>query len=211
MQVNVRTNPQAGIAIGPILFIVAILAVLASAIAAGSGTFSGSTTSEALRVNASAMLDIGQNLKIGFDRLMGLETGYNSVVIGATNTVNAVDLFSPSGGGVNPPSTKVAKSGASWTYPYANIGALGGAGCTATTSKRVAVIEVTDATMCTQLNTYLGNGATPAVSGVGNPTTIAEATCLAIPAGLDGKMAGCYQSNTASYTGFYFYQVLGVR
>ena len=43
-----RLSPNAGIAIGPILFIIAILAILAAAIAAGSGSFTAGTTSESV-------------------------------------------------------------------------------------------------------------------------------------------------------------------
>ena len=51
-----RTN-QCGIAIGPILYIVAILAVLVSAIAAGSGSFIASISSERLRIIANTIIE----------------------------------------------------------------------------------------------------------------------------------------------------------
>jgi hypothetical protein len=69
-----RFARQSGIAIGPILFIVAILAILATAIAAGSSTFATSSGQEAARTNAAALIQIGQNLKLGADRLITMGT-----------------------------------------------------------------------------------------------------------------------------------------
>ena len=65
-----RLDPNAGIAIGPILFIIAILAILAAAIAAGSGSFTAGTTTESSKTQASALIQIGENLKIGTDRIV---------------------------------------------------------------------------------------------------------------------------------------------
>src|SRR5580692_5056365 len=89
-----RFASDAGIAIGPILFIIAILGILAAAIAAGSGSFTSSTTNESDKTKAAALIQIGENLKIGMDRLL-LENNvpFTNVVIGVTNTSNTVDLF----------------------------------------------------------------------------------------------------------------------
>lgn len=45
-----------GIAIGPILFVVAILAILATAIAAGSSTFASNASQETNRTNSGSMI-----------------------------------------------------------------------------------------------------------------------------------------------------------
>lgn len=195
-------NRQSGVVIGPILFVVAILAVLAMAIAAGSGSFTASTSSETAKAKASALIEIGQNLKIGFDRLTGSGIGYWDVVIDASNTTNAEDLFSPSGGGITPPSAKMWKSGEDWQYTMAGITSMGSC------PKRVAVLRVDDATICSRLNDALGNGTTPGAENIGNPSDNAD--CIYIPTGLAQKMAGCYESNTSSHDGFFFYQVLGI-
>ena len=52
-----RNNNQRGIVIGPILAVVAILAVLASAIAAGSGIFSASISSDRERIIATIIIE----------------------------------------------------------------------------------------------------------------------------------------------------------
>src|ERR1700735_2281449 len=100
-----RLSRQAGIALGPILFIIAILAILAAAIAAGSGSFNASTNSEGNKAKASAIIQVGDNVRVGMDRLT-MENGvaYNGWTISPGNTSNNIDLFSPSGGGVAPPS-----------------------------------------------------------------------------------------------------------
>lgn len=61
---------QRGIAIGPILAVVAILAVLAAAIAAGSGAFNGDTSAVKLKAQATAILGYVNELQIGVDRVM---------------------------------------------------------------------------------------------------------------------------------------------
>lgn len=48
-----------GIAIGPILFVIAILAVLVGAISSGSGGFGSDTSVERARANAAAIVAIG--------------------------------------------------------------------------------------------------------------------------------------------------------
>ena len=65
-----RFAADAGIAIGPILFIIAILGILAAAIAAGSGSFTSGTQNEGNSTKASALIQIGENLKVGMDRIL---------------------------------------------------------------------------------------------------------------------------------------------
>src|ERR1700743_2821598 len=89
-----RFSSDAGIAIGPILFIIAILAILAAAIAAGSGSFTAGTSSESNRTKASALIQIGENLKVGMDRMMMTNgIAWNGYTINASNTVANNDLF----------------------------------------------------------------------------------------------------------------------
>ena len=49
---------QSGIALGPILFIIAILAVLAAAIAAGSGAFNANTNTESAKAMAESIITL---------------------------------------------------------------------------------------------------------------------------------------------------------
>ena len=50
-------NNQRGIALGPILFIIAVLAILAAAIAAGSGGFTTSTSTESAKAMAEVIIN----------------------------------------------------------------------------------------------------------------------------------------------------------
>ncbi len=64
------TNLQRGIAIGPILFVVALLAVLATAIAAGTGAFSGDISTVRAKAIAAALLEYAEQVKFAVDRLL---------------------------------------------------------------------------------------------------------------------------------------------
>ncbi len=82
-------------------FIIAILAILAAAIAAGSGSFTAPTASEGAKTKSSALIQMGDNLKIGMDRLtMENSVGWGqwNISVSNTDTANNNDLFSPSGG-----------------------------------------------------------------------------------------------------------------
>ena len=213
-----RCGHSAGIAIGPILFVVAILAVLAAAISAGSGSFTAGTGTETARANASAIIQIGTNLQNGFDRLVhinvsssGDPTDFESVVIDPAHTSETTSLFSPLGGTIVAPTAALAAAGG-WLYPYVDIPHMGSTGG-ALATERIAILQVTQA-VCTEINLRTGNGATPAATDIGNPGTIASPGTLngaSWPAALNGKWSGCYQSSTASYSGYFFYHVLGVR
>ena len=53
-----RTNSHAGIAIGPILFIVAILAVLVAALSSGTGTFSSAATGDRVKADVKSQANL---------------------------------------------------------------------------------------------------------------------------------------------------------
>ncbi len=201
-----RMNRTAGIAIGPILFIVAILAVLATAIAAGSSTFATSSSGETNRTNAAALIQIGQNLKMGVDRIVALGTPMTSVVINASNTVNNADLFSPTGGGLVPPATTLSSTGSdAWAYGYAVVTNLG-----TTTNDRVAFLKVTQG-VCDQINSQTGGVATAGATRNADLGGNMEANITNTwPTGQAGKMVGCIV-NTNGTPAHYFYQILGVQ
>ena len=203
-----RLSVDAGIAIGPILFVVAILAILATAIAAGSSTFTTNASQETNRVNATAMLQIGSTLKLGTDRVVGLGTAGTAVTTTAAATI--ADIFSITGGGLTFPSTALSSTPASdvWKYTWGPVTNVG----TAAVDK-LAILKVNQG-VCDQINKIV-NG--PATTPTGfNP---APATWYTTPTNmtnwdagvgantLDGKLAGCFQAITTN-PGYYFYQVL---
>ena len=85
--IRTKFRRDAGIALGPILFIIAILAILAAAIAAGSGSFNASTAADGNKAKTSAVIQIGDNMKVGMDRLT-MENGvaYNGWTASPLNT-----------------------------------------------------------------------------------------------------------------------------
>jgi hypothetical protein len=210
---NNKLPSDAGIAIGPILFIIAVLGILAAAIAAGSGSFTTNTHGENTRTRATAMIDIGQNLKIGMDRVFGLGTDLVDVVIDPTVTSGNDSIFSPTGGGISPPSVTMAADPTSdeWAYPFIAVPGLGTA-----SGSRVAVLRVTDV-VCDEINSKVNAMAAGTASGasanIGDFTSTAVNDGSTWPTEFDGKPVGCvHNTNSASIAaGFYFYQVLAVE
>lgn len=212
-----RMDSCVGIAIGPILFIIAVLGVLAMAIAAGGGSFTTSTTVESNRAKASAVIDIGQNLKIGFERLLGNGVPFNSIDLNPEHTTAADDLFSPTGGGITPPSTAMAEAPADeflpdvWSYPLIAVPGLGTAA-----GSQLAVLRVSEG-VCDKINALL-HAMAPGVAH-GEAANIADFAMpflnngSAWPPSFSGKMTGCVENTNGEtlYSGFYFYQILGVR
>ena len=105
-----RNTHQRGIAIGPILFVVAILAVLASAIAAGSGSFNGDTSVVKAKAQATAILEYAHEVKFAVDRVLGkgctdTEISFENPVVGGYINPNSPSdkschVFDVNGGGI---------------------------------------------------------------------------------------------------------------
>jgi hypothetical protein len=206
-----RFRSEAGIAIGPILFVVAILGILAAAIAAGSGSFTGSSATEGARTKAAALIQIGQNLKVGADRLVGLGYDADSITISATSTTLDTDLFSPSGGGVGVPSVTMANTPATDTWKYTHL-PVTNMGTTAT--ELVAFLPVA-LTVCDQVNVKANAISTTAATDTTLAADIGDvaadpSAAAAWPTKLAAKMTGCAKGSGTS-TGYYYYQVLVLR
>ncbi len=112
---KMRQTRNLGIAIGPILFVVALLAVLASAIAAGSGSFNNDTTQQSARLHASKIIE---NMKLVRDAVQKVSANgcsfvqvsfENTIASGYTNANSPLatrpqcHIFHPLGGGINVP------------------------------------------------------------------------------------------------------------
>ncbi len=219
-----RFNPQAGIAIGPILFIIAILAILAAAIAAGSGSFTANTTSESSKTQSSALIQIGENLKVGMDRIV-MEGGVSpsSVLIDPTLISLNTHLFSPTGGGVTAPSAAMAATPGTdvWHYVAGPV-----SGFSASNADIFAVLKVSAAT-CADINgRTTGTTAVPsgadlgdfeaAPGSVGVPVTTTSTQTVTHWAtqsapSLTGVATGCVNNTNSTHSGTYFYQILAVQ
>ena len=229
-----RMRGDAGIAIGPILFIIAILAILAAAIAAGSGSFSQGTHQENYRAKSVALVQIGENLRIGMD-VMVLENAYEpeNIDINVSNTSLNNQLFSPIGGGIAPPSVGMANDPLldKWYFPKVLINGIG----TASDPNILAVLPVS-AGVCAEINNRsVGSNTAPAAKDLGDFTdtaTIDDSAAGTWPsspqltgvqvgcvrnsgvtlgctgANTDGTGTGCTASPTSPY---FFYQVLAIQ
>lgn len=78
-----RLTKNDGIAIGPILFVIAIIAVLATAIAAGTGSFSSDTQREADSTQADVLLGWINTVQIAVGRAVALGTPWTSLSFGS--------------------------------------------------------------------------------------------------------------------------------
>ncbi|MDR3450539.1 MAG: hypothetical protein P4M15_12495 [Alphaproteobacteria bacterium] len=199
-----------GIAIGPILFIIAILAILAAAIAAGSGSFTAGTTTESDRTKSSALIQIGENLKLGMDRVVNeqsiipAQVDINSLNLSATNS-----LFSPNGGAITAPSTSMANAPGSdqWYYVRGPINGLG-----TSADETFAVIRVSNG-VCSEVNNRAtGTAAVPTAIELGDFTsgvTTSGQTIDNWP--YPTRTVGCVNNLDNNSTGTYFYQVLAIQ
>jgi hypothetical protein len=226
-------SPQAGIAIGPILFIIAILAILAAAIAAGSGSFTSGTNSESSRTKSSALVQIGENLKIGMDRIT-MEGGIDptSVDINVTNTAATNALFSPVGGGIAAPSVGMANNPVydKWYFPKGPINGMG-----TSVGSIVAVLPVS-LSVCAEINNRtVGTAVAPTTAALGDfaagtitgatlwPTAASggesgAGTTVSAGANLVGVATGCVQTsdvtvgtNASPTSQYFYYQVLAIQ
>ncbi|MDD3030098.1 MAG: hypothetical protein PHS57_07455 [Alphaproteobacteria bacterium] len=234
-------SPNAGIAIGPILFIVAILAILAAAIAAGSGSFTAGTTQEANKTKSSALIQIGDTLATGMARIMMSNVlDPEQIDTNVQNTTGLSALFSPVGGGISAPSVGMANYPLydTWAFPKGNISGFGTAG-----NEILAVIPVSRG-VCSEINnrvagiaavppagdygTFLSTGASQATGDFPASSatwTVGATTTTTTGPTLHAVSTGClYNTGAALGTGcgagtctagpttqFFFYQVLAVQ
>jgi hypothetical protein len=221
-----------GIAIGPILFIIALLAIVAIAMSAGSSGFSGNTTNESNRTKAAELIQMGQNYKAAVTRL-GAQ-GYQPAVAGGSMTANNDPrlivyydcdgngpgagkncLFSPlGGGGVFPPGTLAADISAPFVYNSTNprpVGTVQVDGLGSADGDVVFMYVVTQG-VCEAARSILKQT---------NP--IAEFTLADDPIDFvtvdnaathpitdSARMEGCFHEND-NFNAYVYYQVLAVR
>src|SRR5262249_30462091 len=155
---------------------------------------------------ASAIIQIGDNLKIGMDRVtMGNGLGLGSIIINANNTSNNVDLFSPTGGGITVPSTAMGNQPGIdiWYYPPGPIGGIG-----SSSNEQIAVLKVEQG-VCTEINSRANGAATPAGGDYGNFAATTFTVTNTWP--FIGKTLGCVENTNSGSNGYYFYQVLYVQ
>ena len=227
------TNPQRGIVIGPILFVVAILAVLAAAIAAGSGVFSGDTSAVKAKAQAAAILEYANEVKMAVDRVRGhgcsdTEVSFETSITGYPNPNAPSDkschVFDVNGGGII-----LKKPQPDWLDPVQNgpdsgiftffggnsVKGFGGPLNQVYTMELIFRFHNLKDDICRKLNELVGIDGIPdnvaSYSPGGYFTGAYGAAGQIGAAGLEGHMAGCFHSSTAGLNHNVFYQVLIVR
>ena len=180
MKLPINTH-QRGIALGPILFIIAVLAILAAAIAAGSGGFSASTSTESAKVIAQTIIQQADQIANGVERVYvgnacslsqitfsnPTATGYNGGTDPYANanapSDGSCNVFLPKGGGVLFPSIQSAaldpccyESGTTNEYGYPVFtGAYNWGQGTQTTGNLVVLFPNLSLAVCRQINYLL--------------------------------------------------------
>jgi len=231
---NRTGNRQSGIAIGPILFVVAILAVLASAIAAGSGAFNSDTSAVSAKAQASAILEYANEVKMAVDRVLGhgctdTQISFENPLYGNYTNPNApgdksCHVFDPNGGGII-----LKKPHLDWLDPaqhgsfhgYFNFSGgnsvigFGGPLNQAYTTELIFIFHNLKDDICRKVNELVGidgipdNGVNYSYSNYFIGVYWASGQIRA--AGLEGHMAGCFYSSTNGLNHNVFYQVLIAR
>lgn len=197
-----------GFAIGPILFVVAILGIIAAAIAASTGGFNSRTSSEAARVKAAALIDLGYSLKSGFEHTVHNVVYQNLVVINPDSTSNDNDIFSPNGGGIGIPSVTMANNPANDQWYYVD-GAIPGLGTSET--EKIAMLRVAN-DVCEQVNQKASGVTTPNAADIGNVVSnTLGSNSNNWPGTLQFKPTGCINNSNSGASGWWFYQVMGLQ
>ncbi|QQR69167.1 MAG: hypothetical protein IPI58_00295 [Alphaproteobacteria bacterium] len=166
-----KLGTQSGIAIGPILFIVAILAVLAAAIAAGSGSFHGDTSTVGAKAQASAILEYADEVKFAVDRVLAkgctdTQVSFeNPFVSGYTNSNAPSDkschVFDVNGGGISykyPPPQVLDASLSGYTgygqYFFTSTLSVKGIGNGQTTTSLIMMMPFLKKEVANSINKY---------------------------------------------------------
>lgn len=230
-------NLQRGIAIAPILFVVAILAVLAIAISAASGAFNGDTSAVKAKAQATAILEYAEQVKMAVDKVYNrgcFDTQIsfeNPIVSGYTNPNAPSDkschVFDVNGGGISFLPIKVSKleTGNDGFFEFQGVNAVAGLGHL--TAQLIAFLPLDSLDTCNKINEmvgmkgYLGHDVYGVVRtydfkgvyGTGAYNTLVNGGGTWI----QGKMMGCLKKSSCCpahhplYAPYFFFTVLLVR
>lgn len=178
MTIARRIPADAGVAIGAILFVVAILAILIGAIAAGTGGLGGGSASESHRTMGGTIVQQSTMMTVGFQRLItgGVDPADIIITEQYTTPNELRALYSPRGGGlvpVQPPRDAIA-AGATWRYVVdANMRDFGASG----DNDVVAMLQIRNDVICRAINSV--------VIGYNAPLSITLAVLPGVPTTLD--------------------------
>ena len=167
---------QSGIAIGPILFIIAVLAVLAAAIAAGSGSFTAGTTNESSKLAAQAIIARADEMADAVQKVMlshncaDTDISFYDAARSTSLNINSnapsdktCHIFDPAGGGLinlRFPATYFAKTSTyaeseTGYFAYGSQNGYVGIDTTGSSALTLALWGLTD-NVCIAINRMLG-------------------------------------------------------
>jgi len=182
---------EKGFAIGPILLIVAILAVLTMAFASSNNSFTVSSSSQSNKVVASTVMGQGSDMRTAADRV--ISNGFLITDVTYTGAATQADLFSVAGGGTAQPIPPAqALTSTSNNYSFITTAKMNGVG-TAGAASLAVVLPIKQA-ICQQVDDVLFSNSTV-------PTATASANSLDLTgaAAAQGWQEGCIQSGGVYY------------
>lgn len=213
----ISSNRHTGTIILPVLLIVILLAILGTVLIAMRGHFVSAPANESDRKKATTILQIGENLKVGMDRLFQEnKASFDTVDTNVANTSGSNRLFSPTGGGITPPSWSMASQpSADGMAAHGDIwhflpGAVPGLGTSA--PEMLAILKVSRG-VCGEINNKTIGLSTPAANDLGDfyATANDTASLTAWPHALNGRTVGCVYNNNSNSNGYFFFEILAVQ
>lgn len=196
---------QAGFAIGTILLIVALIAVISGAIALASRSTNTSTAEQSAKVLASTVVQQGTTMRGGFEKMMvsGL-----SIATVTFDTTAATGLFNPTDGGAVqqfPPAESLLTTTNQWVYKVDGssnaVVKLKGIGVTATEDYMIALADLKQA-VCEQINKLLYGSTTVPTLSVGAAAdwnTAVTTLDLSADNAVDKKPEQCVKTTDSKY------------
>ncbi len=222
-----NNRDDGGFVVGPIVWIVGILAVLATAFAASMGSFGSQTEADTMKVVANTVIQQGSDLETALGRLMINGVDRAAVIVsqdltGATTTQLNSAVYSSTGGGItprNPPPNAVPSTTTMWDFVLAGVVDNIGTG-----NNLMAVLPLKGQTVCLALNSLIfGPNAAQATAATvptlaGAPTLADVTAALGVadsgnaftahgvtPAGsVTGRTHACVKQGS----NYYYYRVL---
>ncbi len=215
---NIIVFNQAGFARAPVLLVLGLLAILAVAIFVVRGDYLAPSNPGPDDIRkAAAVIQVGDNLKTGVDRVFkDNKVTFTSIDTRFTSGAGSNGLFSPTGGGITPPSWSMAadpssdgtaEKGDIWYFPKAAVPGMGTGA-----PEMLAVLRV-DRAVCNQINNSVIGIPTPPTADLGSfyVTDINKKLFGTWPVALKGQTVGCVRNSNSDSRGNFFFEILAVQ
>ena len=205
-----RIRNQNGFAIGAILLVVALIAIVAAAFVIAGRTSSATSAEQSSKVMAATMVQQGINMRNGFDKM--LASGLTADTI-TWDTTAVTGIFNPTDGGAVeqfPQADALLTTTNQWVYKISAgspVVKIKGIGIDATADNAVVLVDL-KAGVCQQINKLLyGSTAIPAPAAgtAADWGTAATAIDLSADAAVEKKPDACIKTTDAKYV---YYKVL---